>query len=183
MLGLPRKTLARARAPGQLVWGHRHGGEQRDRRSRAHDRQQAEMLPLDAPRCHITSQLERGSRFSGARRMWRRCCATPTSTGYRCQRPRFPGRPFLRHPPRRLVEKLVNESLIRLPSSPRHCPQPCNQARIESDRDELLSASGLRSSDTLRPAKLCVGGFRNVREVNPAVGHMPCALYGSTGGR
>jgi len=37
--------------------------------------------------------------------------------------------------------------------------------------------------DAPRPAQLLVRGLGDVREVNPAVGHMPRALCGSTGGR
>jgi hypothetical protein len=85
------------------------------------------------------------------------------------------------HGARRLFEKLMNQRLIRHLPAPGKTPEPREQARINSDGDQLLDMRRSRSADTPGPPELFVRRFGDVGEIDLSIRHRLCVPCGSPG--
>jgi hypothetical protein len=85
--------------------------------------------------------------------------------------------------PRGALEKLVDESLVGFGLLCSEAAKPCEEGRSNTDGDELLGISRFGTADAASALKIIIGGFRNIREINPAVRNMLCVLCGLPGAR
>jgi hypothetical protein len=81
------------------------------------------------------------------------------------------------------LEKLVDEGLVGFRLLCSEAAKAREQWRSDTDGDELLGISRFGTADTARALKFLVGGFREIREINPAVGNMLGVLCGLPGAR
>lgn len=91
--------------------------------------------------------------------------------------------PGLDSNPRGALEKLMDESLVRLGLFCGESAKARKERRGDSDGDELFCFSCFGTADTACSLEFLAGRFRDIREINAAVRNMPYALCGLPGGR
>ena len=79
----------------------------------------------------------------------------------------FPGGAF---------QKFVDESLIRLRLLGGDAAELGEEPRSDTDSNQLFGVAGDRPADAAGPAKLFVGGFRNIRKVELVIRRRSGAL-------
>lgn len=77
----------------------------------------------------------------------------------------------------------MDEGLVRFAAAAGEAAEAGEQARVNTNGDQLFGVAGFWPSDAAGALELRVGGFRNVGEINAAWRNTPCAPCGWRGGR
>jgi hypothetical protein len=77
----------------------------------------------------------------------------------------------------------VDHGLVGLLALAGKAAEAREEARVDANGDELFGVGRFGAADSAGAFELGVGGFRDVREINPGVRNRPRALCGSPGER